>query len=397
MVSKAPSARDNSIDMLRGFALLSIFVNHIPNNVLEPFTHKNYGLSDSAELFVLLAGIAAALAYFKIVEAGRPLLAVGRTVKRAGTLYVAHLSSTMVGIGIFAAGVVLFQKPELFNEINLPSLRDDFFRTLVGFPMMTHQIGYHNILPLYVCLLLASAPMMMLAVASPRLMLAVSVSVYALTQVFGWNMPNYPTPGGWFFNPFAWQLIFSIGLFVGVRILRGETPVPYVRTVWWLALGYLVAAGAYHRFNLYGSIPDVPFLPHNFQINEKPWVAAPRLAHILSLAYVIGHSPVIRWLRAAPAQNPLSLMGRHALPVFWLGTALSMVGQVLMLGRGLETGEQLGYLALGFGAQVALAFGLERLAKAEKARKAAQTPAVAPVRAEASAPDLRGTAVAGLR
>ncbi len=192
MATTAPPGRDNSIDLLRGFALLSIFVNHIPNNVLEPFTHKNFGLSDSAELFVLLAGIAAAFAYFKIVEAGRPLLAIGRTVKRAGTLYVAHLSSTMVGIGIFAAGVVLFDKPELFNEINLPSLRDDFFPTLVGFPLMTHQIGYHNILPLYVCLLLVSAPVMMLAVASPRLMLGVSVAVYALTQVYGWNIPTTP-------------------------------------------------------------------------------------------------------------------------------------------------------------------------------------------------------------
>ncbi len=172
---------------------------------------------------------------------------------------------------------------------------------------------------------------------------------------------------------------------------------PYSRTVWWLALAYLVAAGIYHRFNLYGSIPDVPFLPHNFQINEKPWVAAPRLAHILSLAYVIGHSPIIRWLRAAPAQNPLSLMGRHALPVFWLGTALSMVGQVLMIGRGIDTGAQLGYLCLGFAAQVGLAFGLERLARAEKERKAGAPSAVLAARPDSPMSDLRGTMAAGLR
>lgn len=397
MASANPSSRDNSIDMLRGFALLSIFVNHIPKNVLEPFTHKNFGLSDSAELFVLLAGIAAAFAYYRIVAAGRPVLAVGRTLNRAGTLYVAHLSSTMVGVGIFAAGVVLFEKPELFNEINLPSLRDDFFPTLVGFPLMTHQIGYHNILPLYVCLLVVSAPLMMLAARSLPLMAAVSIGVYALTQVYGWNLPNYPTPGGWFFNPFAWQLIFAVGLFVGIRILRGETPVPYSRVAWWLGLAYLIGAGVYHRYNLYGSIPEIPFLPHNFQINEKPWVAAPRLLHILSLAYVVGHSPIIRWLRKAPAQNPFSLMGRHALPVFWFGTALSMVGQVLMLGRGLSTGEQWAYLAAGFGAQVALAYGLERLRRAERERKAG-TPSAAAARPAptAQAAPMSGTAALGL-
>lgn len=374
MAATASSGRDNSIDMLRGFALVTIFINHIPGNVVEPFTHKNYGLSDAAELFVLLAGIAAALAYFRTFAAGRPVLAVGRTLKRAGTLYVAHLSSTVVGIGIFAAGVLVFDHPALFDEINLPTLRDDFFRGLVGLPLLTHQLGYHNILPLYVCLILLVGPMMVLASAGPRVLLAASVLLYGLTQVFGWTLPNYPTPGGWFFNPFAWQLIFSIGFFIGLRMLEGRTPVPFHPLVWGLAALYLIGAGIYHRWNLYGSIPDVPFLPHNFQINEKPWVAAPRLLHILSLAYVVGHSPVIRWLRRMPAGNPLSLLGRHALPVFWLGTALSMVGYVLMKTRGLGTGEQLAYIGAGLAVQVTLAFGLDRLGRAERERRTVAAP-----------------------
>ena len=45
---KPLGARDHRIDILRGLALVSIFINHIPGNVLEPFTHKNFGLSDSA-------------------------------------------------------------------------------------------------------------------------------------------------------------------------------------------------------------------------------------------------------------------------------------------------------------------------------------------------------------
>ncbi|BBE74021.1 OpgC family protein [Oharaeibacter diazotrophicus] len=370
MSSKPTSSRDNGIDVLRGFALLSIFVNHIPNNVLEPFTHKNFGLSDSAELFVLLAGVAAAFAYFRGFAAGRPLLAVGRTLKRAGTLYVAHLSSTVVGMAIFALGVLLYDKPELFDEIRLNLIRDDFFHALVGLPLMTYQIGYHNILPMYVCLLVVVGPMMLLASVGPRVMLAVSVALYAATQVFGWNMPNFPDAGGWFFNPFAWQLIFAIGFFVGLRVLEKRTPVPYSRPLWWAALAYLVGACIFHRWNFYGTIPEIPFLPHNFQINEKPWVAAPRLAHILSLAYVVGHSPVMGWLRGLSTTNPLALLGRNALPVFWVGTALSMVGNVLMLARGLSVGEQLAYLAVGAAVQIGLAYGLDRLQAAEKARKA---------------------------
>ena len=46
----------NEIDFWRGLALVSIFVNHIPGFAFERITHRNYGLSDSAELFVFLAG-----------------------------------------------------------------------------------------------------------------------------------------------------------------------------------------------------------------------------------------------------------------------------------------------------------------------------------------------------
>ena len=46
----------NEIDFWRGFALLTIFVNHIPGNFFERFTFHNISIFDSAELFVFLAG-----------------------------------------------------------------------------------------------------------------------------------------------------------------------------------------------------------------------------------------------------------------------------------------------------------------------------------------------------
>ena len=46
----------NAIDFWRGFALVSIFVNHIPGIWYERLTHRNLSISDSAELFVFLAG-----------------------------------------------------------------------------------------------------------------------------------------------------------------------------------------------------------------------------------------------------------------------------------------------------------------------------------------------------
>ena len=60
----------NAIDFWRGYALISIFVNHIPGNFFERFTYRNLTLSDSAELFVFLAGWAMRLS---IENPKRPL------------------------------------------------------------------------------------------------------------------------------------------------------------------------------------------------------------------------------------------------------------------------------------------------------------------------------------
>src|SRR6476661_3476611 len=46
----------NAVDFWRGFALITIFINHIPGIYFENFTYRSISLSDSAELFVFLAG-----------------------------------------------------------------------------------------------------------------------------------------------------------------------------------------------------------------------------------------------------------------------------------------------------------------------------------------------------
>ena len=84
MGTMSNSTRDWRIDWLRGLALVSIFVNHMPGNRLENWTTRNFGFSDAAEVFVLLAGVAAAFAYFKRFEAGQQAETVleGRAPRR---------------------------------------------------------------------------------------------------------------------------------------------------------------------------------------------------------------------------------------------------------------------------------------------------------------------------
>ena len=46
----------NAVDFWRGFALVTIFIDHVPGLLYSQYTMTNYSLSDAADLFVFLAG-----------------------------------------------------------------------------------------------------------------------------------------------------------------------------------------------------------------------------------------------------------------------------------------------------------------------------------------------------
>ena len=52
----APAKRIDGVDFWRGFGLLTIFIDHVPENVFQHVTQQNFGFSDAAELFVFLSG-----------------------------------------------------------------------------------------------------------------------------------------------------------------------------------------------------------------------------------------------------------------------------------------------------------------------------------------------------
>jgi hypothetical protein len=65
MHAHSRSRRDPREDILRGFALLKIFFDHIPDNPIATLTLIIFGFTDPAELFVILAGLSSMVAYAK--------------------------------------------------------------------------------------------------------------------------------------------------------------------------------------------------------------------------------------------------------------------------------------------------------------------------------------------
>ena len=121
-----------------------------------------------------------------------------------------------------------------------------------------------------------------------------------------------PTGRGWFFNPFAWQLVF----FTGFALMSGWLPAPPVRR------GLIGVALAIVLFSVpfawYKSINAFEFVRDwrgSFSVLfDKTDFGILRYIHFLALAY-------LAWILVGPAGNRL----RHA---GWLGRVVDLIARV---------------------------------------------------------------------
>src|SRR6266849_5218910 len=75
MPTNVPAGRDLRLDLFRGIALWLIFLDHIPFNVVNWVTIRNYGFSDAAEIFVFISGYTAAFVYGRAMRERGPIAA----------------------------------------------------------------------------------------------------------------------------------------------------------------------------------------------------------------------------------------------------------------------------------------------------------------------------------
>lgn len=333
------SGRDARLDMFRGLALVMIFVNHVPGTFYENLTSRNFGFSDAAEAFVFMSGLAAGLAYSGRFVSGPIWLAIAKVWARARQLYFVHLSITMIALAIFAGAAWWFGLDELLDKNNIAPIFGFPLQAMIGLPLLTHQLGYLNILPLYFTLLLATPLVIALGLRWPVQTMIGSILLWVIAGQFRLNLPNFPTQGGWFFNPFSWQILFVIGLLSGMAMKQGRRFVPKSPVLFGLAAAFLLFVllwvkipelGAAGRQGLsFLSKLGLPFYVTWF---DKTFLALPRLLHALALFYVVASLGVMYRIAESRLAAPLRLMGRQGLAVFAVGTVLSLLLQAVKAG-----------------------------------------------------------------
>ncbi|WEK51648.1 MAG: OpgC domain-containing protein [Candidatus Kaistia colombiensis] len=320
-------ARLDGIDFWRGLVLCTILINHVPGNILEAITHRNFGVSDSAEAFVFLSGVSLALAYGHRFRPGERVGVLVAMLRRVLKLYGVHVALSFAAIAIFSAGALYWRQPELLMSHGRSLYVKDAWTCLIGIVSLGHQLGYFNILPLYMALILAVPVLLWLARIDVSLMLIASAVLYAVTRYTGWNLPNWPAEGGWFLNPFAWQFVMAIGLAAGLALKqRGEIPV----TRPMVALAAIVV-GIGFLMSPYGPAAARDWIgAHGHLDTDKSVLGLTRLSHFLALAYLVYALRLSAFCRRLPVFAPLATIGRHGLLIFALLSVLSALGQVLV-------------------------------------------------------------------
>ena len=252
---------------------------------------------------------------------------VYRLAGRALTIYFAQVLITLFAIAIIASAATLLDQPYILQWHNAAAVFDDPVEAHIGLVLLRYQLGYFNILPLYV-VLMASGPTIGVIDRLAELVLPLSFALYVYSVATAFNLPTWPVEGSWFFSPFCWRFIFILGFILGGPKGYASFSTRTKTILFWLS-GVQVLIGA--TIALADFTPDPAHLPDPklFFVFDKTLNSPARVVHALALACFFGgaFSRIVRW--APLVATYLSMLGRNSLNVFCAGSLLSLCGQIV--------------------------------------------------------------------
>lgn len=317
--------RVEGIDFWRGAALAIILINHIPGNVLGAITPRNFGFSDAAEGFVFLSGVSITLAYAEkfrrnVMDAAASL--IGRALR----LYGAHLALTAAALALYGLATYFTSWDFLGSENSRAKPFADPARGVLGIVSLSHQVSYFNILPLYIVLVALAPALFACALRGGLRMLAASAALYAGARLTGFNVPTWPEPGYWYFNPFAWQFMFALGIYCGGVIKTHG--VPFHAVAYRLSLAFTIVSTLIVS-NAFGLAPGLVDAAGRYLDWDKTDLGVIRIVDFVALAYVLHFSKVTAYLSQTWLFPFFTRLGRNGLTTYTGVSLLSAVGQIL--------------------------------------------------------------------
>jgi hypothetical protein len=319
---------DIRLNLFLGLANWSLFLDHMPHNVVNQLTARNYGFSGAADLFIFISGYTAAIAYARIALERGFIIGATRIIKRLGQLYAAYVVLFVTYIVLITYVAAQYSAPDIISDFNIAGLIDQPVNILAHGLLLQAKPLNLDVLQLYVLLTACLVPMLWLLTRAPDLTMVGSIVLYLAARWFDWNLSSFPD-GYWYFNPFCWQLLFVFGAWLalgGAKRLGSMLKSPLL---FYAAIAYLAFALAMMLAARFPAVAQIfpAWLVDAFNPIDKVNLAPYRVLHFIAVVFVVTRfvckdSPALQ----LPIFNPLIKCGEHSLAVFCIGVFLSFIG-----------------------------------------------------------------------
>lgn len=201
--------RDLRLDLLRGFCVFAMIVNHIGGESwLYPVTGGGRFFTSAAEGFVFISGLVLGMVSVQRIRQDGLVLALWAVLRRARVLYVSTVVLTL-GFATYAAAIGLPWGWDIS--------RGDLLEIVAGTLTLHRTFYLIDILLLYTLLLLATPiALLFLIRGRTKLLLVGSWLLWGIYQYYPQqaSIPWY-VQGGDAFPLAAWQVLFVTGLVLG--------------------------------------------------------------------------------------------------------------------------------------------------------------------------------------
>lgn len=203
------AGRDERIDLLRGFCVVAMVVDHIGGaSIFYLITGGNRFYTSAAEAFIFISGLVMGLVYHRLIERDGLGPSLRRAIERAVTLYLLAVTLSLVFIPLSEALRLHWTQG---IDLSDPA-------AFVASVLLLHRTYYLVDIPLLYTILIILAPLALILMSQRRsgVVLAASWLLWLAYQFFP-DLADAPWPiaGNSLFYFSAWQLFFFTGLFLG--------------------------------------------------------------------------------------------------------------------------------------------------------------------------------------
>jgi hypothetical protein len=371
--------RDPRLDFFRGVAMFIIYIAHCRGNFLWDYIPARFGISDAANMFVFVSGMTSAIAFGGTFTRQGWFVGTARIAYRCLQLYAAQIGMFFAVAFVVLVGMRLYPDTNYIEVAQFQRFFSDPADALVGLFTLTYVPHYIDILPLYIVCLAMVPVVMALARINPWLAIAASVLLYAVSIHIDLNFPaNADDQPDWYFDPFAWQLIF----FTGFALRRGWVKVSLdSKFLLWSSVVILVVGLLITLPSVFERVAMIDrlrrWINHH---SDKTHMDLLQYVHFLASAYVMlvilkGREQSL----LTPVLRPFVKCGQQALSIFLSGMVLSYIGGMVFDHEGEGFWVQVIVNGVTFAILFAIAYGVAWFKQAPWKRRAGVAAATADV------------------